>query len=88
MSKKPPSEKESREVLIGHARKYGCETQLLKLFARYDDLLRGCKTQQEHNAIAVMALEEINQFFGATAGFTVYPITNMKYEDNLDNRKK
>jgi|ERR1700722_8665881 len=68
MAKKIPGEKESREQLIGWARKYGCEAELLKIFARYDDLLKGCKTPEERKAVATMGIVEIHNFFGSDDG--------------------
>jgi hypothetical protein len=69
MSKKPPlNEEQSREQLLGWARQYGCEEALLKIFRRYDDLLRGCKTKEERKAIAAMGLLEIHNFFSGGGG--------------------
>ncbi len=63
MAKKAMSEKETRKELIGWARKYGAESQLLKLFTRYDDLLKDCKTEEDRKAIQAMGVLEINSFF-------------------------
>ena len=69
MAKKVKSEKESREELIGWARKYGAEEQLLKIFARYDDLLKACKTEEERKAVQAMGVIEVHEFFsGGTPG--------------------
>lgn len=70
---KPLNERQSREQLIGHARQYGCEQELLKLFARYDDLLKGCKTSTERNAVAAMGVLEIDKFFGGKGDLTISP---------------
>ena len=61
------SEKQSRTQLIGWARKYGCEAELLKIFNRYDDALKGCKSNEEIKVIQAMGIIEINNFFGAVA---------------------
>lgn len=63
MAKKPPTEQESRKNLIGWARLYGAEEQLLKVFARYDELLKHCKTQEERSAIQAMGILEIDEVF-------------------------
>jgi hypothetical protein len=63
MEKKVKSEKESREELIGWARRFGCEADLLKIFARYDELLKTCKTKEERQAIQAMGVLEVNAFF-------------------------
>lgn len=67
MAKKPKSEKESRAHLIGWARQYGCEEDLMKIFARYDDLLKGCKTKEEKEAVQAMGILEIHSFFSGGA---------------------
>lgn len=71
MSKKPLTEEQSRKQLLDWARKYGAEEQLLKIFHRYDDLLRGCKTQEEREAIQVMANLEVHNFFGGAGALEV-----------------
>lgn len=67
MGKKVKTEKESRDYLLGWARKYGAEAQLLKIFARYDDLLRGCKTEEERKAVQTMGVIEVHEFFSGGA---------------------
>jgi hypothetical protein len=63
--KPPPTEKETRNNLIGWARKYGCEADLMKIFNRYDVLLKHAKSQEEYKLIQVMGIKEIEQFFGS-----------------------
>lgn len=65
--KKAKSEKESRSVLLQWARHYGCEADLLKIFNRYDDLLLGCKSEEEKKAIQAMGVVEIHKFFSGGA---------------------
>lgn len=69
--KKVKSEKESRADLLGWAKKNGCEAELLKIFKRYDDLLKGCKTEEEKKAVAAMGVLEIHAFFGGDGNLTV-----------------
>lgn len=72
MAKKVKSEKESRQQLIDWARQYGAEEQLLKIFNRYDDLLKGCKTPEEREAVQAMGVIEIHEFFsGGSPGGTL-----------------
>jgi len=68
---KPLTEEKSREQLLDWAKKYGAEEQLLKIFHRYDDLLRGCKTNKEREAIQVMGNLEIHNFFGGNGALEV-----------------
>ena len=65
---KPLNEQQSRARLLGWARKYGAEEQLKKIFARYDDLLKGCKSQEERQAVAAAGIVEIHDFFGGKDG--------------------
>ena len=73
MSKKVKTEKESRDHLIIWARLHGCEAQLMKIFNRYDDLLKGCKTAEEVKAVQAMGVIEIHEFFsgGSNDGGTL-----------------
>jgi hypothetical protein len=68
---KVPNEKESRAQLIGWARKYGCEADLLKIFKRYDELVKNCKSEEERKAIAAMGALEIHNFFGGDGPLVV-----------------
>lgn len=60
---KTPGEKETRERLIGWARKYGCEKDLIVIFNRFDDALKGCKTIEERKAIQALGVKEVDDFF-------------------------
>ena len=60
---KVKTEKESRNLLLEWARSYGAEDQLKKIFSRYDDLLKGCKTEEERKAVQAMGIVEIHNFF-------------------------
>jgi hypothetical protein len=72
---KTPNEKQSRTNLLGWAKSVGCYADLVKLFNRYDDLLKGAKTNKDKKAIQVMAITELNKFFGTA------PITNLQFKD-------
>lgn len=61
--KKIPTEKETKENLLGWAKRNGLEQSLLKLYARYEDLLKGAKSEEERKAIQVMGISEFNNFF-------------------------
>jgi hypothetical protein len=75
MSKKKevPNEKETRKNLLGWARKYGCEADILRIFNRYDMLLKECKTPEERKAISTMGILELHQFFNPSneGGLTI-----------------
>jgi len=68
-SKKALNEKDSRARIIGHARKYGCETELLKLLATYDELIKHAKSEEERKAMAHLGLAAVDSFFGGKGDF-------------------
>jgi SspJ family small acid-soluble spore protein len=65
------SEEQSRDQILGWCRKYGCEEQALKIFSRYDDLLKGAKTREEREAIQIMGNCELHDLFGAQGALEV-----------------
>jgi hypothetical protein len=62
MASKPLSEKASRQRLMEWSEKYGCTEDLKKIFIRYDDLLKGARTEEERKAIQVLAISELHAF--------------------------
>lgn len=65
------TEKQSRKNLLGWAREFGAEAELLKIFARYDDLIKGCKSKEDLDMIQVMGNLEIHNFFGGQGALEV-----------------
>lgn len=65
------TEKETRKQLLSWARKFGAENELLKMFSRYDDLLKGAKTDEEKAAIQAMGALEVHNFFGGQGALEV-----------------
>jgi len=66
---KTPTEKETREKLLTAAKLGGFEDDVVKLFARYDDYLKGCISKEEREAMAVMAIRELNMIFNMHPNF-------------------
>ena len=88
MAKKPvKSEKETKEHLLGWARKYGCEADLLKIFSRYEDLIKGCRTPEEKKAVATMGIVEIHEFFSGKKGGLVVNDEIIKDDISLHNKE-
>lgn len=52
LSNKVLSEKETRKRILKHAKLLGFEKDMLKLWAKYDDLLRNCTNDKERADIA------------------------------------
>ena len=53
-------EKTSRTNLLSIAREWGVEEDLKKIFARYDDLLKGCRTDEERKAVGTAGVIELH----------------------------
>lgn len=64
MGKIIKNEKDSRAAALARAREYGLEEAAIKLFNRYDNLLKGCKTEAERKAVAHMGIVEFHELFG------------------------
>lgn len=75
---KTPTEKETRTKLLAAAKLGGFEDDLLKLFARYDDLVRGSKTKEEREAIGIMGVHEVNRLMN------MHPTTSFKDVYGID----
>lgn len=76
---KTPSEKETRENLIGHAKKVGCFEDLMKIFARYDEWISHARTEEERKALQVMGVREVEVLFGKTQGLLLNYIPIEEY---------
>ena len=64
------SEAEYRRRLLNAARLGGFEADLIRLFARYDDFQKGCTTKEQRNAVAMVAIKELNDLFNLHKGWT------------------
>jgi len=69
--KKLLNEQETRKKLLESGRAWGFEGDLLKIFDKYDKLLKNCTNQQEREAIAAMGAQEINRLLGAADAIEV-----------------
>lgn len=63
MSKKA-SETQMRRGILATARGWGCEKDVLKIFDRYDRLLKNCTNPIERYQIGVMGAAEVHKFLG------------------------
>lgn len=87
MSKKPLSEAASRKQLLNVAKQHGAEGDLLKIFHRYDELLKGCKTPEERSAVQVMGNLEVHNFFGGKGALEVNGMT-VKEDPEYEEQQK
>ena len=60
----PLPENETRKKYFDLAKSIGCQGELVKIFDRYDSLLKGCSNPIERHQIAVLANVEVHKLFG------------------------
>lgn len=58
------SEKETRRRLLMHARRVGCEKEMMIIFAKYDRLLKNCTNEKERDDIGKLGAVEIYRLLG------------------------
>jgi hypothetical protein len=64
LSNKVMPEQETRRKILHHAKQVGCEGDILKIFAKYDKLMRNCTNDKERNDIGKMGAVEIYRMLG------------------------
>lgn len=52
-------ERETRKRLLGQARRLGCEQDMLKIFAKYDGLMRNCTNPKERQDMGKLGAWEV-----------------------------
>src|SRR5690349_20982730 len=57
-------EREYRKKLLNMAKGLGCEVDMLKIFAKYDGLLRNCTNDKEREGIAKLGVWEVYDLLG------------------------
>jgi hypothetical protein len=67
--KKIKSEKETRANILEIARQLGCEGDILKIFHKYDMMLRNCTNPMERQAISIAGNEEVHFLLSSRPGF-------------------
>jgi hypothetical protein len=72
MSKpKVANEMQMRRGILATARVWGCEKDILKIFDRYDRLLKNCTNPVERYQIGVMGAAEVHKFLGCRGALVV-----------------
>jgi len=69
--KKVMTENQTRDKIMAHAIRLGCEYEVRTLFKKYDDLLRTCKNESERKHISVLGVTEIYKLIGFRGGLMV-----------------
>ncbi len=65
------SEEKSRKNILNHARRLGCEKEMILLFEKYDKLLRNCKNKSERDDIGKLGCVEMFNLLNTTGTLTV-----------------
>lgn len=87
--KKIFTEKETREHLLDLGKDFGFEKDLIRIFNKFDMLLKCCTNAQEREALQFMAVEEINKIMDPV-GYQGYTVNGKAVlgKDQLKNLKK
>lgn len=65
------NEKETRQIYIDLGRKHGLDADVTRIFARYDNIFKGCGSKEERSQIAAMCAAELHKLFGFHDGLMV-----------------
>lgn len=71
MSKKIPSEKETRSKFLNIAKAQGCEMELRQLFDKYDKLLKNNPDPESRKQVQVLATVELYKLLNMKGGLAV-----------------
>jgi hypothetical protein len=64
LSQKVLPEQETRKRILAHARRAGCEQDIIILLNKYDRLLRNCSDDKERSDISKLGCVEIYRLLG------------------------
>ncbi len=69
MGKKILNERDTRKNILEIADMLGCKGDVMQIFVKYDNLLRGCTNPMERQAISIAGNEELQFFLSNRPGF-------------------
>lgn len=72
-------EDETRKRLLNQARRAGCEQDMLKIFAKYDYLMRNCTNQKEREDMGKLGAFEVYSLLDR--GGKLYVDGQLVYDD-------
>lgn len=72
MAKKPKTEAEMRRDILFNAKQLGCYTEALKIFERYDKLLKNCPSELERHQIGVMGAAELHKLLECQKALVIH----------------
>lgn len=65
------SEKQTIEVILKLAREQGCEDKVKKLILKFQNAVKGAKSEAERHQIAAMGIAEIHKTIGCVGELVV-----------------
>lgn len=84
MSKpKIANEMQMRRGILATARAWGCEKDVLKIFERYDRLLKNCTNPTERYQIGVMGAAEVHKLLGCRGPLVIDGIEVLQGDPTL-----
>ena len=84
LSNKVMPEHETRRKIMIHAKRVGCEGDMLKLFAKIDKLMRNCTNSKEREDIGKMGAYEVWRLLGG--GGQLYVDGQLVADDENKNK--
>jgi hypothetical protein len=89
--KKVMSEKETIASILALAREQGVEEKVQKLIAKFQNAIKGARTEQERQSIATLGLAEIHKTIGCVGGLVVDGVEILPpdtgYDDAINQHK-
>jgi len=65
------SEKETKKRIIDLARQQGCEDKVTKIIQKYEDLIKGVRTEQERQQLAALGIVELHRTVGCVGALVI-----------------
>jgi hypothetical protein len=91
MSRKIQSERETIIIILKLAREQGCEDKVRKLIEKFQNAVKGAKSNLERHQIAAMGIAEIHKTIGCVGGLVVDGVgvlpPDIGYQEAIDQHK-
>lgn len=91
MVKRVMSEKKTIESILSLARKEGVEEKVKIIIQKYQDAIKGARTEYERKHLAAMGLAEIHRTIGCVGGLVVDGVEilppDLGYKEDIDWHK-
>ena len=91
MTRRIVSERETIKVILQLARQQGCEDKVRKLLERFQNAVKGAKSDLERHQIASMGIAEIHKTIGCVGGLVVDGVgilpPDLGYQEAINQHK-